>query len=174
MLNKKAIELSINFLVIIILSLAMLGLGIQMMRSFFTQSVQMHQELSEREAAMIESMLDRGEKVAISINSKIITRGDVDTFGLGILNVLDSTEKFTIAYTVVANDINNIVIPDPGQKIKIILENSEIDLKPNDREKINIFAKVDKEAEKGNYVYTVVVSRGSEVYGRARFIVVVA
>lgn len=170
--NKKGIELSINFLVVIILSIVMLGMGVMLIRNFYDSSMQTVKTISEKEEIQINSMLNRGEKVAMPINIKTIPRGELNVFGLGIFNVLERGEDFELEIVnQVGVDSNNEEIEefeDTGKDkhVKVIMETEEFYLEPNEHRIVNMFIQVGKRAEKGTYTFTARVRyRGNQQYG---------
>lgn len=181
--NKKGFELSINMLVVIILSLAMLGLGVMLITQFFHQSLDIQKRISEQEEDQINSMLNRGERVALPINIKTIPRGEVNVFGLGVLNILDNTTTFEIEIDfqnmkVFDKQGTDLLQSDTGaeiNKVAIISEREEISLKPNEQGLVNIFIKVDKAAPRGTYIYPVrLKQKNGQYYGNpVKFTIVV-
>ena len=45
--NKKALELSMNFIVVIIISLATLSMGLFLIRNFFTEAIEFQGEVED-------------------------------------------------------------------------------------------------------------------------------
>ena len=85
--HKRGFELSINFIVMVILSLAMLGVGFYFAKNIFIQTYDIGQQLDDQTKSQIESKLrDPASLVAIGINQKSIKRGDHDIFGVGVAN----------------------------------------------------------------------------------------
>lgn len=87
-MNKKAaIELSINMLVVIIISLVILGSGVALLYKFMGQAGKMEEQLDQRTKDELRRLLiDQGRQVAISLRTATIQRGESQVFGLGILN----------------------------------------------------------------------------------------
>lgn len=173
-MNKKGIELSVNFLVIFILSIVMLSMGVMLIKNWYDSSIDIHQRISEQEQSQIESILARGEKVAIPIKSKSIRRGEFELLGLGVLNIKNSEQTFSAGVIdVKAYDPNNQEIENPQSYMKVNIENPSFTLKPNEIEKNTIFAKAEKNAQLGKYIYTVEVNDSNSIrYGSpVRFII---
>ncbi|MFH1642821.1 MAG: hypothetical protein ABIC04_08050 [Nanoarchaeota archaeon] len=91
-MNKKAIELSLNFLIVTILSLVVFGFGIFMMNKFTGEADDKVLVWEGRMQNEIEDILDDGSKVAIPFDHKVIGNKKFDTFGVGILNILNLPE----------------------------------------------------------------------------------
>lgn len=95
-MNKKgAIELSVNFLVILIIALAVFGMGIRMTFQLMTKAEEIRADVDESTQREIEEALTTGEIVSIPINHKKTKVGKSVVFGLGIFNS-ESTQSFTI------------------------------------------------------------------------------
>ena len=96
-MNKKAaIELSTNFLVIIILSIVVFGMGIYMVNMFFSSSESMKEDINKQTEEQIINLLMAGDRVSIPITKQTISVGKSYTFGVGILNILGDPSDFTI------------------------------------------------------------------------------
>lgn len=94
--NKKAaIQLSMSFLVMLIMAIVIFILSLAFLGNFFDQSVKLKTSLDQQTKGQIERMLAGNERVAISLETKTIKRGDVTQFGIGIRNTL-AKEYFRI------------------------------------------------------------------------------
>ncbi len=88
-MNKKAVELSINFIVITILSLIVLGIGFYLVTNIFTTAEEYKEKLDEQtQEHILETLRESGELISIPINKYTIQRGGHTIFGIGILNDL--------------------------------------------------------------------------------------
>ncbi len=86
-MNRKAIELSINMLVVIIISLVILGSGVALLYKFMHQAGELEEQLDQRTREELRRLLiDQGRQVALSLRTAAIQRGESQVFGLGILN----------------------------------------------------------------------------------------
>ena len=94
-MNKKAIELSVNFLVILIIALSVFGMGIKMTFQLMTKAEEIRADVDESTQREIEEALTTGEIVSIPINHKKTKVGKSAAFGLGIFNS-EPTQEFTI------------------------------------------------------------------------------
>ena len=89
-MNKKAIQLSINFLVIIIISIVMLSSGILIIKKYFKTADEIQLQLDEQTINDIGNLLDSGNQVAIQLNKKTIPAGESAIFGIGVINIFDT------------------------------------------------------------------------------------
>lgn len=99
-MNKKAaIELSANFLVIIIICIVVFGFSVYIIKRFFTHAETIRMTYDERTEKEIERLLDDGSRVAIPFDKKTIYNGEFKTFGIGIMNILNiaGSNKFNIS-----------------------------------------------------------------------------
>ncbi len=87
MWNQKGIELSINMLVVIIISLVVLGLGITLLYKFVGSAEEIQQDLDSRTKDELRRLLiNQGKQVALSARTATVQRGSSELIGLGILN----------------------------------------------------------------------------------------
>ena len=89
MKKKAAIELSVNFLVILIICIVIFGSSLYILRKFFTHADTLRNTYDERTEKQIEALLDDGSKVAIPFDKKTISNGEFKTFGFGVLNIIN-------------------------------------------------------------------------------------
>jgi len=96
--RKAALQLSVNFLVIIIICIIILSFSIYMIKRFFTQAEIIKMTYDERTEKEIERLLDDGSRIAIPFDQKTIYNGEFKTFGIGVLNMLNIgwQDKFKI------------------------------------------------------------------------------
>lgn len=96
-MDKRGIELSVNFLVTLILALVIFAGGIALVTKFFSAAEDKRTDLDEQTEQQIEKLLMDGAKVGIPISKKEVRRGDDVMFGLGIYNVMGSTRDFYVS-----------------------------------------------------------------------------
>lgn len=98
MRRKKGMELSVNFLVIMVLSIVILSGSFFLIGKFFKQADKVKLELDSATEREIRQMLFDGSKVAVPINRIEIGKNEVGTFGVGVFNVLntDPENQFTM------------------------------------------------------------------------------
>ena len=89
--SKKAIELSLNFIVILILSIIIFGFGIRFISKLSSQAIELQEvttsELDERIGNLV---CEGSDRVCVGIDRKTVRRTKFDVFGLKIINILDS------------------------------------------------------------------------------------
>jgi hypothetical protein len=113
-MNRKGFELSLNFLVVMIISIFILVGGITFTYKFLGHVDVREKEIDEQTKRQIESLLMDGHMVAIPIDTIKMKKGGYATFGLGIYNILkDGTTDFRVAISFKqAYDRNGNVIPE--------------------------------------------------------------
>lgn len=91
MLNRKAIELSLNFIVILIISIIIFGFGIRFIQKLSSQATELQDiTVSELDERIGNLVCEGSERVCIGIDRKTIKRAKFDIFGLKIINILES------------------------------------------------------------------------------------
>lgn len=95
MSKKAAIELSTNFLVIMILGIVILSMGIYLTVQAINNAKILQDKLDEETEAQIYRSLDTGEPVVAPLNTAEIQRGGSHSFGIGVRNI-EYTTKFWV------------------------------------------------------------------------------
>lgn len=93
--SKKAIELSINFLVIIILAVVVFSIGIYLLNSLISKAGGLQNIIDEDLDKQIE-LTHCPTKVCIPVNFKKIQKEKIEVFGLIIFNDVGERTKFKI------------------------------------------------------------------------------
>ncbi len=95
-MNKKGMELSVNFIVILIISLVIFVGSIALTFKFFKNANDYSANLDDETERQIHNLLSDGSKVAIPVQKKVIKRSKTDTFGLGVYNALGEEATFYV------------------------------------------------------------------------------
>jgi len=176
MKKRAAIEISISFMIVLIISAIVLGMGIFITHRFFSQGSGMVLTFDERTQQELERALDDGSKVAIPLNSKTIYNGESDTFGVGILHVGGPSNSFTTTISFVkAVDKDGYILcvagscsSNPQNWIQTADGSNSIDatILNNEKEKFLVGFEVTG-AEPATYIFNVAVTQfdGSGYYG---------
>jgi len=98
-MNKKgAIGLSINMIVMIIISLAIFSAGVLLLRNFVSGAEEIKVQLDQRtEERLNDLVVDQGQKVALPFYTANVRRGKEHIFGIGILNTGEVGNKFKLS-----------------------------------------------------------------------------
>ena len=167
MTNKKAIELSLNFIVILIISIVLFGFGVLFIRKLSSQAVELQDititELDEKIGSLV---CEGSDRVCIGIDKKIIKPSKFDVFGLKIINILDNQHfeivvkpANPIGYTKLKQPIQTsgsfhglLIAPpiysEPGRDVVI---------DKNEEKSIGIGIQVPANAVSGTYIFDVTI-----------------
>lgn len=116
-LNKKGIELQVNFVVILILTLIIFGSSIMIAYKILNSTNKLKDQVDATTQARLESLLINGnDEVVIPFNKKDdLNKGDSAVFGVGIVNMLGTNTEFQIKTTLYsAFDSTGNPVPDTG------------------------------------------------------------
>ncbi len=162
-MRKKAIELSINYLVMLILAIAMFIIGILFLTNMFKDLIITKTTMEDQIKDEINRDMARNR---ISLSSKHIERGGYDKYYIGISNDLDYTDTF---YIFVNCDFavfrNGTILCDDGSPLSCSAFDSWVafnpigpfDIKQHGSDIQTIDMTVPKNAASGSYVYYVKV-----------------
>jgi hypothetical protein len=182
-MNKKAISLSINTLVIIIISLVILGSGLALLNKFLTQAKEFKGDLDQRTQEELERLLvDQGRRVALPLHTAVLPAGEEHLFGLGIMNINSKAEfkiKVELSRFVDEQDqIRTNEIFDEANSWLLYFK-EPITIEENEPKKEKILVQIPGDAPKGQYIYNVKVfkepftpdSQDANQYGNTQKIV---
>lgn len=97
MRGKRAFQLSATFLVILIITIVIFTGAIYFTKKFFSTAEEMRATVDEQTEAEIEELLyQQGSIVAIPVFKKTLHRGEQETFGVGVRNILEKEENFYV------------------------------------------------------------------------------
>ncbi len=171
MKNKKGLELSVNFLVILIIAIVVFGFGLAFVSKFFAGAKEMKAQLDSETQKRIEYLLNTGEQLVMPVNTKTIQSGKNAVFGIGILNILGNKTTFMINLRcTLMLDKNDNAKPDSeltkyckGVEMSRgwLFSDSVIETVENNEQKIiPILISVPQGTPSGKYVFTVTVTYG--------------
>jgi hypothetical protein len=161
---KKAIELSLNFLVTIIIALAIFGLGIKFISNLTSEATELESlttdQLDKRTGQMLCESTGR---VCIGISKKTIPKGKFDVFGIKIINILDDQDfGITIEKPSPSGYTKN---NDPIETNNIKLKyRGNVFIEKNEEESIGIGIEVPKDAVSGTYIFNIKIMPYDELY----------
>ncbi|MBT5022741.1 hypothetical protein HOK51_05755 [Candidatus Woesearchaeota archaeon] len=174
--NKKAIQLSINFIVMLILAVAMFSGGLIFLNKFFSKTTEMKGNLDAQTEKQIEKLLDSGSPVVLPIHTKEVYRGKTAVFGIGVLadktaeytmkpdfkTAFDS-EKKTICGTGMDDcSLNSWLTLGSGKMTTPGIIGETQSLKKNEKGKFLILVSVPSTAKRGTYIFKVDVDKTVE------------
>ena len=177
--KKGALELPVNMLVIIILSLIILAGGITLLYRFIGGAEELKGQIDARTDAELERLLvDQGKQVALPLHTAIIRRGETHVFGLGLLNIGEAREFLIQADLSKVVDAQEQDITTSVDKAAVeewlLYEREPILLLEQEHRKEPLLVSVPAGALPAQYLFNARVTADEEQYGNAqKFIVTV-
>ncbi|MBR9690188.1 hypothetical protein GOV08_00715 [Candidatus Woesearchaeota archaeon] len=99
-MNKKAIEISINFIVMLILTIIIFSFSIIIAKKILYKTTELHEGMSKQTEERLQALITSGnEEVEIAFDTKEIKPGKTADFGIAILNTLGGKRNFSINIT---------------------------------------------------------------------------
>lgn len=173
-MNKKAIQLSVNFIVILIISIVVFGFGITLAYNLVNKGVETKESLDAQTDLELEKLLDTGEKVVIPFNRKEIYPGNKAVVWIGIRNVLDTPGESDV-FNIQVN-LRGAFEPDGREPINSAVSFSKsfpdsLEIKKNEKAKVPVAFSLPDRVRKGIYRYDVIVlDPNNEQYGFTKHI----
>ena len=168
--HKAAIDLSINLIVTVIISLVILGGGIALLYKFIGGAEQVKTDLDQRTSQELERLLiDEGKQVALPLHTVNINRGDSHVFGLGVLNIGPESDFLITVQLIKVVDAQNQDITaqiEQNEPATWLLYNQEsIHLQENEAYKEAILVEIPTTAPAAQYIFSARVISNNEPYG---------
>jgi len=165
---KKGIELSMNFLVTIIIALVIFGFGVRFIYTLAAQATDLESITTDELDNKIGQLLcDSTDRVCIGIDKKTIQKGKFDVFGIKVININQGSD-FEMLISPSGHVKNNgpITPVEPG-KINIKYRQNFF-IERNGEESLGVGVEVSRDAESGTYILDVnikqIASAGAEPY----------
>ena len=160
---KKGIQLTLNFLVTVIIALAIFGLGIKFISNLAGDATELESLTTEQLDKRIENLVCGTDKVCIGTNKKIIRKGNFDVFGIKIINILETQEfNINIDVTKIIKDNEEITAENELNKVALRYRQSFI-IEKNGEENVGIGVEVAKDAVSGTYILDVEIPQYEEL-----------
>jgi len=129
MLNKKgAMEMTVGTMVTIVLLIAVLALGVVLVKNIFSGATGVVDMTNEQLENEISKLFGEDKELVIYPSSQKVTikQGDSDGFGIGIKNLLKGVSGTkTFSYDVVVADVGNCGVEESEIENWIIVGKSE-------------------------------------------------
>jgi hypothetical protein len=173
--KKGAIQLSLNFLVVIILSLAILTAGILLLKVFIGGAQEIQADLDSETESRMQALLDSGQKVVIPFSRQTITRGDSHLFGVGVLNIRDTTTySLNVRISEAIKPDDSVYDNDVKLEARnwIDFDNTLFTLNKDERTRVLVLADIPNNAPSGTYIYNVEIKYGEVRYDTIKKIVI--
>jgi hypothetical protein len=159
-MNKKAaIELSMNFMVIIILSIVILSMGIYFAVRSLGQAQAMVAHIDKQTEQQIWDLLDSGQPVVAPMPSAETMRAKTAIFWIGVRNI-----EYTTNFQVIVD--KNVLTDDcDSNKLTVLLPNTKTEpkfIKENEKDTFGVAIAVPRAAKPCEYVFNVQIFRCPE------------
>ena len=166
MVGKKAVELSLNFIVILIISIILFGFGVKFISSLFKEAGDITElTVNELDEHISNLICEGSDRVCIGIERKTILKGKYDVFGLKILNILlDQNFVISVSPPNPPNPIgykkdNTPISSPPSPPLIINPPSRNVVIKQNEERSAGIGIGVPKNAVSGTYILNVNIIR---------------
>jgi hypothetical protein len=172
--KKASVELSVNFLVVIIISLIVMGIGFFLVREMIGQGEDTMKGLDLRTQKQIENLLrSSDDPISIPYIQKTIPEGDDAVFGVGVLNLEKSagpTDTFSVYVDLVkyVKPDGTVVLPPFSGATPEILPGFDLandgKFKDIGKNEVGIFSvpiDVPKRTPSGEYVFDVYICKSN-------------
>ncbi len=139
--RKAGIELSINFIVMLIIAIVVFSFGVKFVYDIVTEADDLASiTQSQLEQKMESIMCDSSQRVCIGRTTKEVRPGRVDIFTLGILNTYNTKTTFNIQVYAPSGAPTGLVWRDPAP----------VEINPNTQERVPIAVQVPRGANRGD------------------------
>jgi hypothetical protein len=154
--NKKGLELSINFIVILIMSLLIFFLGARFIYQLGSGATDLQSITVDELDKQIGNLVCKGsERVCLGFDKKTIKRGDLGIFGLNILNVLEDQSFDVIITRPVPSGYTKVGNPISSDNLEWKPQSRTVEIKRNEEKDLAIGVQVPKDALSGTYIFNV-------------------
>lgn len=155
---KKGMELSLTFMVTIIIAVVVFIFGIRFAYNLADETNIIKDDASVNlDKKFAEMSCDSNDRICIGIERKLIAKGNSDVFGLKIINIYNDTDfNITVArpspsgYTKGNKNITKDILEWEPKLRSIMIER-------NEEKEIGIGISVPKGAESGTYIFDIKV-----------------
>ena len=178
-MKKGAVELSVNFLVLLIIAIVVFGLSLTFVYRMMAKAEDIRKMSEDEMDSKIEGILcEEIEKVCLPRSVQTISRGGAEFFGLRLRNIF--TERSETEFTInVEHGSEDGVYGYSGEdnvpiRERLIWQPTEprtVILKANEMKNIGIAGQVPKTALPGKYFFTATVQSEQGVYSISKFYV---
>jgi len=164
-MDKKGIELSMNFIVTIIIAITIFFFGAKFIYNLASEAVKLEDLTTSDLDTRIGELLCGGDaRVCVGIDRQTIQKGKFAVFGLKIVNVLDSQNFDILVSRPSPGGYTKSNNPIFGDTINWNPKTRSIFLKRNEERDIGIGIEVPKTTKAGTYIFDVRIAPYNEIY----------
>ena len=142
MSRKASFQLGVNFLVVLIICIVLLGIGIKLIPTLLVQANNQQNDMEQEMRQKLMDLLDDGALVTAYPDRDTVSRGETAKFGLGVRNELGTDQYFMFK---VERDADN----SPPCTPKIIRTPNEFLIKNNAQDYKLIAIEIPKDCQRG-------------------------
>jgi hypothetical protein len=169
-MGKKGMELSVNFLITIIISLVIFGFGIKFGYDLIKQGDNMVSGMKQADENKLKGMLDTNAKVSMFEGMVKLKKGNAAIVGVGVLNLLDTSPPPQFNLEVTSDKYYQDEMSGGSSfsevTTNILVPSTPVSLNQNEKRVFSFSVKADKNAPRGTYTFIVKVKDSpSTVYG---------
>lgn len=164
MKNKKGIEVSVNFIVTLILAIVVFGFGVYILNRIYSQTEEIQHTLDkETEQQILRQLTDTNQPFTIPINRHPLTRGKGKLIGIGISTfgiAVDPNEQWFIRIEPSGTDNPDIVFDTPDALSGWTFPDKNIEVESNVQIPEGLYFSVPRSAAEGTtYIFNVMVCK---------------
>lgn len=156
-MHKKGLELSINFIVMLILALVIFSFGIYFVNRILRASQEQVESLPKTEEIVLDQCINQGNSICLPNNRKEIHIGKSGVFGLAIVNNFGEKKDFSvnIGISMAIDENNNDITAAIEASQWTFTTHGPIELDNLKAEKISIPIVVPYGTPRGEYAFNV-------------------
>ena len=179
MMNRRgAIALSINMIVMIIISLSILAGGIVLLNNLIGGAEDIKNDLDQSTRQRLNDLLtEQGKQVALPFHTVNLNRGESHIFGIGVLNTgeVGDVFKLVVEFDKLIDPQGNLVVLDIDPRDWARYDKDELIIFAGENQQKTILIKVPRNAPSGQYFFKAkILLPSEETYGNLqRFFVTV-
>lgn len=156
-MNKKAISISINFIVVIIFVIIVIGLFFLLFYSFIGQSESAKAALDKNYVNEVQRLVSEGEKVAVYPQNIETQAGKSTAVGVGILNKLGTNATFQINAECNATISSEKIIGNCPTPLPVSFAKQDVFLENNEQKIVPLVISMKNGIAGGTYIINVEV-----------------
>lgn len=161
-MRKGAVALSVNFLVVIIIAIVILGLSFFLFSRVIKEVKEFDEQLDEQYEEQIWRLLDTGGVVVAPRNTQTVERGNVGRFGIGVRNIIEEEPILLFSIEVSPQTVG---LCEAKSEWLIIPRDKDRNIIRHTQDIFLIGVDIPKDTPKCTYVYNVNVTYGIDPYG---------
>lgn len=154
-MRKKAQELSINFFVMLIITVVVFGFALAFAYKFFGKSTELQARIDQRTESELQTLISsQGMKVAVYPTQIEATPGKPQTLGVGILNVIGLKKNFTLSMACTKYINTSSASLSCPSNIKSVIQPS-VEIENNKEGMVGGVISIDNSASAGTYIFDI-------------------